>query len=954
MNFSKICVFLWILSCEAIPHAWNQTMGVYYIDVLSNIFEFYCFTEGNMLHSNYTNSTLREAAQKLSLANTVTNFKITNCEVTTLISILNEFETVSALDISHSNYGRRKSFDLTELLFSFNTKLLKFNMSYNALVEGLEKLSSTTLGITVMDFSHNNLEWISRWTLKRALELVNIHFNHNKIRHIDYGVFSNLNKLEFVDLSNNKLKSIENIFPKGANLHTIHMEHNPMTIFDCSLFELLKFSIDIYVSWNQTQILDISCLNKWLYLRLNDRHELLSTADNTNRLHLNHNSFRRLKMITAKSEQMQNVQTMITFMSPVLKSFERLDMRNSKLLEFDSSTLREMSTLKYLDISNCNLNHVKYPVVLGWMSFTEFYAGGNQIGNAFEILQFIGSGIKHLSLSQNFIGKINESTFSRLTNLESLFLSDTRLEITKNALNPFDKLASLQRLDISRNNFQTVNFTLLSRTLNNLTYLDVSKIQTANAEDIIKCLGSPIFYLDLSGNFIGHLNASVFDGLPNLQELYLRDTHLSIFDSNPFEALNALLYLDISYNKLNGIRIPEFQKTFAKLEYLNVSACQIENAFEIIKVLTQSINILDLSGNYIGHLNATTFVKLNDLNELLLGNTNLTFGTINPFIHLRRLHFLDISYNRLGFFNFSQLSITLRQITGLSVAGCQIKHISHIIKLITRSYSYLDLSSNTHDHNSLESEQFLTFNFVQLRNFIDLKFLNISHNRLGILNIPSKIDNLKTLDLRGNELTEIINLNEFHFPNLKSLAVTQNRLSCNYLKNLKDNWANIEFIDDSWSQKDKKRCHWDIPKSPDDSIEELERTPENLNKKSNDNLVLICVLIVVIVLLIGVIAYIMVRYIFMEMFCTEKGRRELKVQKESRRELKVSYKVKKAKGGKKCESANVNVDDHIYEEINEQNIDSYDHLKLDPLPSSSQPHYDHFYETIHEADEGQL
>lgn len=78
-----------------------------------------------------------------------------------------------------------------------------------------------------------------------------------------------------------------------------------------------------------------------------------------------------------------------------------------------------------------------------------------------------------------------------------------------------------------------------------LEYFIAGGNQIENVHEIIEHLNSSIKYLDLSGSPIGKANINTFEGILNLRELALRNTNLTIGDSNPFEPLEQPHGLDL-------------------------------------------------------------------------------------------------------------------------------------------------------------------------------------------------------------------------------------------------------------------------------------------------------------------------------------------------------------------------------------------------------------------------
>ncbi|XP_031616878.1 leucine-rich repeat transmembrane neuronal protein 2-like, partial [Contarinia nasturtii] len=85
----------------------------------------------------------------------------------------------------------------------------------------------------------------------------------------------------------------------------------------------------------------------------------------------------------------------------------------------------------------------------------------NQLKNAPKVIDFVGTSIKTLDLSSNFIGPIIAETFERFENLVYLNLSHTNL--SNFDFSTFYHQRNLEVLDLSFNRLQKVNFTLLYR-----------------------------------------------------------------------------------------------------------------------------------------------------------------------------------------------------------------------------------------------------------------------------------------------------------------------------------------------------------------------------------------------------------------------------------------------------------------------------------------------------------
>lgn len=129
------------------------------------------------------------------------------------------------------------------------------------------------------------------------------------------------------------------------------------------------------------------------------------------------------------------------------------------------------------------------------------------------------------------------------------------------------------------------------------------------------------------------------------------------------------------------------------LSETNLGGNRIGFVNEIINYLSPHMIELDVSGNMVGELKATTFQKLFNLRRLNMRNTNLTFPNTNPFETFRNLNF-DLSQNNLEDVDFSTISNVLYGLVSLELSNCRIKNISVVIQYLRPSIKTLDLSQN--------------------------------------------------------------------------------------------------------------------------------------------------------------------------------------------------------------------------------------------------------------------
>lgn len=89
------------------------------------------------------------------------------------------------------------------------------------------------------------------------------------------------------------------------------------------------------------------------------------------------------------------------------------------------------------------------------------------------------------------------------------------------------------------------------------------------------------------------------------------------------------------------------------------------------------------------------------------------------------------------------------------------------------------------------------FNFGTFYHQTKLESLDISYNKLYTVDFTAfarKFNDLRILNLEGNQLENINTITHRRFPKLTLLGLSNNRLSCGYLADFVENWPTLKFI----------------------------------------------------------------------------------------------------------------------------------------------------------------
>ncbi|OCT95200.1 toll-like receptor 8 [Xenopus laevis] len=477
------------------------------------------------------------------------------------------------------------------------------------------------------------------------------------------------------------------------------------------------------------------------------------------------------------------------------------------------------------------------------------------------------ASLKELYLSNNNIQTINENDFQNLVNLEVLFLSGNCPRCF-NANYPCKNQCKLISINIHPFAFQNLkNLTKLHlgstslRTIPPIWFQNTTQLKILNLERnyLIKEIASADFLLhlpflevlDLSFNYdlrsyANHINISDhFSKLLSLRELHIQGyvfKDIAAQNLAPLKNLSKLKILNLGINFIRQVDFDVFQKiTGLQLIYLSEnritpfseknnkiklfgdhnysvsspgftfptqSNFQLTNTFNQLvkpqcsshgKTLDLSLNsiffidpeefrsfsdiaCLNLSSNGIGQdLNGTEFIYLKKLVYLDLSFNKLDFDSLNAFQELPALEVLDLSYNS-HYFLVDGVTHRLKFIENLQylkVLNLSWNKISTLtdFQLLSHSLKELQFSGNRLDVLWMKGDKRYHKLF---KNLYNLTSLDISHNRLHKIS-EEKLNNLPLsltkLYLNNNELVYFGWKALKAYKNLKHLDLSHNKLT---------------------------------------------------------------------------------------------------------------------------------------------------------------------------------
>lgn len=454
----------------------------------------------------------------------------------------------------------------------------------------------------------------------------------------------------------------------------------------------------------------------------------------------------------------------------------------------NKETIPNLTNLRLIDISQSRYESLS-SIMLNHQYLEYFNASHNNIKKV--PLDFFKStpNLAGVDLSYNQISRIDEGTFVNLNHLEYIDLSNNMIEFYDGVVlsasnvktiymenNPLVdlkcRLISLVKngvsvhaswkniMNIDNECLDDVNIVLSdSESLTPVPYgkvtlqcneMSFERLWGSFRVDLTQCFSSNITRLDLDGNLQGKLNQDTFKRFTNLDELDLSDTQLKDFDFVWLKNNQKLEALRLSNNRLKSLENPWILQTFKHLKVLDLTGNQIRNTREVIYYLGPTLRRLNARFNPIGKLNATAFEKLEQLEELDLRNTYLSFDDRSPFEPLQNLQTLMISDNNFHGLNFPIPSKPLEKLLHFYASNCRIANATKLMAFLPPSLRRLDLSGNflgEIDTKTFESTPHLLQLYLENANLTmtewnafnhlqELTVLDISDNRLENVHFP--------------------------------------------------------------------------------------------------------------------------------------------------------------------------------------------------------------------------
>ncbi|XP_036405627.1 toll-like receptor 5 [Megalops cyprinoides] len=435
-------------------------------------------------------------------------------------------------------------------------------------------------------------------------------------------------------------------------------------------------------------------------------------------------------------------------------------------------------------------------IVLGVYLLVEKRASACRISGQLAFCDFLflrhvpalPSYVTRVSLSNNYIGEVNETSFDGLEQLEVLYLGSqlTKTLIVKN--NAFRQLSNLTYLYLGGNKALIlepdafVGLTHLRNLVLLYNGLDESILKGKYLQPLVS-----LETLDLYGNEIKRIQPGLFfrnmtkfhelnmtlnraDSVCEQDLLGFQGKHFSLlklsstsligmtsdgFDwkkcGNPFRNISFRV-LDLSGNSFNekSMRLFFNETQGTKIHHLILSSNPMGRSigynnlkdpdmqtFEGLR--SSSVEILDLSRNFIFSLDSSVFSPLKEVKEIILSYNKINQIKRNAFLGLEHLQKLNLSNNLIG-----------------EIYPYTFENLPNVVEI--------DLSNN-----HIGAVVYKSFSMLPR-----LAILNLFGNAITALHTFATLSSLQVLQLGDNKLSSLYGLSAF--ANTSFIELSKNRL----------------------------------------------------------------------------------------------------------------------------------------------------------------------------------
>uniref|UniRef100_A0AAR5PYD6 TIR domain-containing protein n=1 Tax=Dendroctonus ponderosae TaxID=77166 RepID=A0AAR5PYD6_DENPD len=419
-----------------------------------------------------------------------------------------------------------------------------------------------------------------------------------------------------------------------------------------------------------------------------------------------------------------------------LRSLEELLLQNNAISTLGDRAFVGLNALKALNLSSNCLVAMPPELFQSSRQLTHLYLHNNSLSVLAPGLLEGLDQLKVLDLSHNELSSrwVNRDTFSGLVRLVVLNLANNQLDRIDGAL--FHDLYTLQILNLEANRISAMSEGAFSE-LKNLHALTLSHNQITRIEAYHFTGMYALNQLLIDQNEIEHIHPKAFENVTNLQDLGLNGNMLGGIPIG-IGQLRFLKTLDLGKNRIESVTNASFEG-LDLLYGLRLVDNHIVNISRDAFSTLPSLQVLNLASNRIKHVEQSAFASNPTLKAIRLDANELT-DISGVFTNLQSLVWLNVSSNKLLWFDFSHLPLSLE---------------------------WLDMHANEIPELG---------NYYDVRNTLRIKMLDVSYNLITMIQENAIPDSVETLYLQNNRIASVAPNSFTHKNHLEKVVLYGNKI----------------------------------------------------------------------------------------------------------------------------------------------------------------------------------
>ncbi|XP_022690044.1 toll-like receptor Tollo [Varroa jacobsoni] len=508
---------------------------------------------------------------------------------------LKPLEKIECIDLSENSIE-----ELPEELLCGMDQLRFLNLTRNRFISVAStgfshSKGQCSLGVEVLDMTHNNLRILSEHSFVALTNLRELYLSYNQIIRVEFSAFFGLVYIKYLDLAHNQLVALpSSLFQSTPRISKLYLRNNSLSALPPGLLARLREITVLDLAHNQLSSLE------WL------ESEAPSSLTH---LDLSYNRLTRIHSNAFRS--VINIQTLL--------------LQNNLIDFIEDSTFSKLENLHALMLGFNRLKTVSADLFMGLTAIAVLHLENNRLKEIDDYAFKNNSIIQELNLSGNNLEEVPRAV-SSLKRLHSLDLSENEIVDVTDA--PYQGLGHLHALNLMANRI---------RSINRRSFYNIATVRNLN----------------LARNRIRNIEQDTFNAISGLH--FLRLDSNEIEDTNGlFNSLHDMIMLNISANRLRWF---DYALIPTGLQWLDIHDNQIEalgNYFELVQNV--KLRTLDASSNRLTDIDTSSIP--NDIEVLFLNNNSITRLQSFAFLGKHNLTRVDLTNNLLPGVEMAMLQVS--------------------------------------------------------------------------------------------------------------------------------------------------------------------------------------------------------------------------------------------------------------------------------------------------------